>query len=87
MAHEPRFRALACVLFIKWAMQRLNGQQVTLPELSYLLRLLTDLANFLHAYVDLNGFDDFESYEFASLFVCLFFFAITHAISMKCTYY
>ena len=39
----------------------------------YLLRLLTDLANFLHAYVDLNANEDSESYEFVSLFVCLLF--------------
>ena len=37
----------------------------------YLLRLLTNLANFLHAYVDLNAYDDFESNKFLSLFVGL----------------
>ena len=62
---------VSCVLLIKWAMQRLNGQQVTLPELLYLLRLLTDRVDFLYAYVHFDAHDNFDSYKLASLFVCL----------------
>ena len=51
----------------------LKGQQVALIELLFFLRLLTDEANFLHAYVEFNANDDFESNEFLSLFVCLLF--------------
>ena len=54
-------------------MQQLMGQQVTLDKLPYLLRLLTDQVNFWYAYWDLDAYDDFDSYEFLSLFVCLLF--------------
>ena len=54
-------------------MQQLMGQQVTLDKLPYLLRLLTDQVNFWYAYWDLDAHDDFGSYEFLSLFVCLLF--------------
>ena len=73
MALEPLSGPLTCGLFMKWAIQRLMGQQVTLNELPYILRLSTDSVNFWYAYVDFNANDDFDSNEFLSLFVYLLF--------------
>ena len=54
-------------------MQQLMGQQVTLNELPFFLRLLTDSVIFWYAYEELDVHDDFDNYEFLSLFVCLLF--------------